>query len=165
MHNQCKMAGQREPSSIAIASWETEPHCVMPSCLARDHKVNGTRTHQLPRHSPPHIPCQQGADSWWNLSGSCPAKPRHADADEPEALQPSAIQDTPSTSCVGLGAWLEFNNCGKYGMSPRVHTSTIVVTVLIKGSKAPTITVRTKQSMWWDLLPSASSASHSSAVG
>ena len=141
----------RTQYSIAIVSWETEP---MLQCASR-----GTTKSMAPvavhiNHqgdSPLHIPCQQGADSWWNLSGSCPAKPRHADAAEPESRQPSAIQDTPSTSCVGLGAWyvevvvLEFDSCEKYGISPRVRT--IVVTVVIQVSKAPTITERTKSAI------------------
>ena len=53
---------------------------------------------------------------------------------------------------MGLGAWfvevvaLEFDSCEKYGISPRVRT--IVVTVVIKGSKAPTIiTERTKSAI------------------
>ena len=52
---------------------------------------------------------------------------------------------------MGLGAWfvevvvLEFDNCERYGISPRVRT--IVVTVVIKGSKAPTITERTKSAI------------------
>ena len=142
-----KMADQREPSN-SNCKLGTEPLCY--DAVPR----KGSQSQWHPVHinhqagdSPPRIPCQQGADSWWSLSGSCPAKPRHADAAEPEALQPSAIQDTPSTSCMGLGAWLEFNNCGKYGISPRVCTSTIAVTVVIKGSKVPTIAERTKQSM------------------
>ena len=52
---------------------------------------------------------------------------------------------------MGLGAWfvevvvLEFDSCERYGISPRVRT--IVVTVVIKGSKAPTITERTKSAI------------------
>ena len=142
------MSGQREPSG-----WYC--NCKLGNRTHVPRK--GSQSQMAPVHinhqgdSPLHIPCQQGADSWWNLSGSCPAKPRHADAAEPESRQPSAIQDTPSTSCVGLGAWfvevvvLEFDSCEKYGISPRVRT--IVVTVVIKGSKAPTITERTKSAI------------------